>query len=84
MRNKLLNTVFFGTLAIAVCAPLFAFACYQPPTPKEPEIDKAVFERVFLKCMETVKVPNSLAASGNDMDESIAECRFTARQVAEK
>ena len=80
--NKLLNTVFFGTLAITACAPLFAFACYQPP--KEPEMNKAVFERVFLKCVETVKVPNSLAASGNDMDESIAECRFTARQVAEK
>lgn len=82
--NKLLNTVFFGTLAVAACAPLFAIGCYKPPVYIIPEIDKVVFERVFLKCIETAKGPNSLTASGNDLDEAIDMCRVSARQIAEK
>jgi len=71
-------------VGVVISALMPIYACHERPKYVPPEIDKAVFERVFLKCVETAKGPNSLTASGNDLDETIAECRFTARQVAEK
>lgn len=71
-------------VGVLISALMPIYACYERPKYVPPEIDKAVFERVFLKCVETAKGPNSLTASGNDMDETIAECRHTAREVAEK
>ncbi len=81
-RNTIINSVFL--LAVLTTAFIPIYACYQAPKYIPPEIDKAVFERVFLKCVETAKGPNSLTASPNDMDETIGECRYAARQIAEK
>lgn len=46
--------------------------------------DEHISFKWFMKCVETAKGPNSLTASGNDLDEAIIECRHSAREIAEK
>lgn len=45
--------------------------------------DKDRYERVFMECLSKVpKGPDTIAASGNDWDEVVQECRSTAYMIA--
>ncbi len=60
-----------------------AFDCKTPYQQSHTVCDKAQQERVFLACVE--KLPNGperLAASGNDWDEVVGECRNAAASIA--
>lgn len=50
----------------------------------ESEVDKATYERVFLECIKAAKGPNSITAAGNDTDEVVSWCRFSAKDIASK
>ena len=82
--NKALNVFFFLAVGFSALMPFIAACNRASPVHKPVEVDKTTYERVFLECLKAAKGPNSITAAGNDADEVVSWCRWSAKDIASK
>lgn len=83
MTTDMKLAAFTAILAAGIISTVVIFTVRTSPPTRVLRCDKVAQREVFLACLDKLpKGPEIVAATGNDWDEVVSECRASASAIA--